>query len=188
MTAFTDQYVPFGYWDYDYAVGDSATDLATDFASSIITAPASITSSANRDRLSPAIINAPSSVTTRANYSAVSSGVITAPSSVTAYPIRQYGLFHAVINGASAITTNATRYRLSTGIITSTATVTSLANFRASRVATINAQPNVTARGNAIYVDKGFISANLSISAIGYIYGEEWKLTPIGTSTWLRQG
>jgi hypothetical protein len=97
--------------------------------------------------------------------------------------------------------------RGATASITGNAEMTALGGVTYNGTAFIKTETTVICYPNAIWSGDGAINSNAAVSAIGYIYGEEWSdvtedsnvwsivsansntwtNVPAGTNTWLRQ-
>lgn len=98
-----------------------------------------------------------------------------------------------ILSGSGDISSNGDlsadglRIRTAIASIFSDATVTALGGMSFSGFADITAEATLYCYPNAIWSGNGVINGNGAMSAIGYIYGEEWNNLPAGTNTWLRQ-
>lgn len=91
------------------------------------------------------------------------------------------------ITSTGLVTADGVRMRTAIASIFSNAVVTALGGMEFAGFANITSEATLYCYPNAIWSGNGVINGNGAMSAIGYIYGEEWTNVPAGTNTWLRQ-
>jgi hypothetical protein len=152
-------------------------------------------------------IAATSTVDAGANAAFEATGFISAESGFLSL-VERTRTVDGFINAAGDVSAEITKQMFVAGEINAFGEMSALAGVEFSTEADIKAAGFVSAKASAAFNGKGNISANASVFAILYLYGEEWSVAPeeenvweevadqsgvwtpitTGNNTWLKQG